>query len=137
MPAGDANSSGHLVPSLLGLACVLLVETNPFPNLYSSRLCSSNIPRYFLDFALSVLIGGAFIGHHLFLMFYNTDILQSLIQGSLMKVTMRTVRFILFTLIENKNIHKSLRIHVFNFNSRCWSTHTVSRASNFPYIIFI
>ena len=33
MPTGDAYSSGHLVPSPLGLAYVLLVETNPFPNL--------------------------------------------------------------------------------------------------------
>ena len=31
MPTGDAYSSGHLVPSLLGLAYVLLVKTNPFP----------------------------------------------------------------------------------------------------------
>ena len=30
MPTGDAYSSGHLVPSHLGLAYVLLVETNPF-----------------------------------------------------------------------------------------------------------
>ena len=33
MPTGDAYSFGHLVPSLWGLAYVLLVETNPFPNL--------------------------------------------------------------------------------------------------------
>ena len=31
MPTGDAYSFGHLVPSHLGLAYVLLVETNPFP----------------------------------------------------------------------------------------------------------
>ena len=53
MPTGDAYSSGHLVPSLLGLAYVLLVETNPFFRTfrYFSGLCSSNIPRCFLDFA--------------------------------------------------------------------------------------
>ena len=33
MPTGDANSSGHLVPSNLGLAYVLHIETNPFPEL--------------------------------------------------------------------------------------------------------
>ena len=33
MLTGDACSSGHLVPSHLGLAYVLLVETNPFPEL--------------------------------------------------------------------------------------------------------
>ena len=39
-------------PVPFGLAYVLLVETNPFPNLsVFYRLCSSNIPRYFLDFA--------------------------------------------------------------------------------------
>ena len=39
-------------PVPLGLAYVLLVETNPFPNFrYFTGLCSSNIPRYFLDFA--------------------------------------------------------------------------------------
>ena len=30
MPTGDAYSSGHQVPSHLGLAYVLLVETNPY-----------------------------------------------------------------------------------------------------------
>ena len=39
-------------PVPLELAYVLLVETNPFPNLsLFSGLCSSNSPRYFLDFA--------------------------------------------------------------------------------------
>ena len=33
MPTGDTYSSEHLVPSDLGLAYVLLVETNPFPEL--------------------------------------------------------------------------------------------------------
>ena len=33
MPTGDAYSSGHLVPSHLGHAYVLLVETNDFPEL--------------------------------------------------------------------------------------------------------
>ena len=33
MPTGEAYSSGHLVPSLLGFAYVLLIETNPFLNL--------------------------------------------------------------------------------------------------------
>ena len=41
--------------SLLWLACVLLVETNPFfwTCRYFSGLCSSNIPRYFLDYTYS------------------------------------------------------------------------------------
>ena len=48
---------GHLLlrtpgPVPLGLAYVLLVEANPFPNLslFFSGLCSSNTPWYFLDF---------------------------------------------------------------------------------------
>ena len=40
-------------PVPLGLAYVLLVETNPFPNL---SLFYRNIPRYFLDFALKSII---------------------------------------------------------------------------------
>ena len=38
MPIGDAHSSGHLLPSHLGLACVLLIETKPMErrfNIYS------------------------------------------------------------------------------------------------------
>ena len=40
-------------PSYLGLAFVLLVENNPFPELvvFFSGLFTSNIHRYFLDFA--------------------------------------------------------------------------------------
>ena len=33
MPTGDAHSSGHLVPSYLGFAYVLFVETNRFQEL--------------------------------------------------------------------------------------------------------
>ena len=58
MLTGDDYSSGHLVPSHLELAYVLLVETNPFPKLVVifSGLFTSNIPRYFLDFALSRVV---------------------------------------------------------------------------------
>ena len=59
MVTGDAYSSGHLVPSHLGLAYVLLVETNPFSRTcIFSRLFTSNIPRYFLDFASELLTHG-------------------------------------------------------------------------------
>ena len=53
MLTGDAYSSGHLVSFHLGLAYVLLAETNPFPEpvVIFSGLFTSNIPRYFLDFA--------------------------------------------------------------------------------------
>ena len=53
MPPGDAYSSIHLVQSYFGLAYVLLVETNPFPELVVilSGLFSSIIPRYFLNLA--------------------------------------------------------------------------------------
>ena len=56
MPTGDFYSSGHLVPSLVYLHnYVLLVETNPFLRTCCfSGLCSSNIPRYVLDYALVV-----------------------------------------------------------------------------------
>ena len=49
-----ADSPG---PVPLGLAYVPLVETNPFFRTcrYSYGLCSSNIIRYFLDFALTYL----------------------------------------------------------------------------------
>ena len=33
MPTGDAYSSEHLVPSHFGLAYVLLVKNNPYPEL--------------------------------------------------------------------------------------------------------
>ena len=57
MMAGDVYSSGHLVPYHLELAYVLLVETNPFPELIVifSKLFTSNIPRYFLEFAWSII----------------------------------------------------------------------------------
>ena len=46
MLTGDAYSSGHLVPSHLGLAYVLLVETNPFPELV-----------FFPDYSLQTSVG--------------------------------------------------------------------------------
>ena len=46
MLSGDAYSSGHLVPSHIGLAYVLLVETNPFPELV-----------FFLDYSLRTFLG--------------------------------------------------------------------------------
>ena len=51
MPTGDAYSSGHLVMSHLGLDLVILVETNPFPEMFII-FRTSNILRYFLDLAL-------------------------------------------------------------------------------------
>ena len=52
MPTRYPYSSGHLVPSHLGLAYVLLLQTDPFfRTRYFSGLCSSNTPQYFLDFA--------------------------------------------------------------------------------------
>ena len=52
MLTGESYSSEHLVPSNLELAYVLLVETNPFPELVTfSGLFTSNILRYFLDLA--------------------------------------------------------------------------------------
>ena len=53
MLTGDTYFSGHLVSSHFGLAYVLLVETNPFPEfvVIFSGLFISNIPRYFLDIA--------------------------------------------------------------------------------------
>ena len=54
MPTGDTYSSGHPASSHEGLAYVLLVKTTPFSRTCRSfpGLCSSNIPRYFLEFAL-------------------------------------------------------------------------------------
>ena len=50
-------------PVPMGLAYVLLVQTNPFQNLslFFSGLCSSNIPRYFLDFAFSYICDGTWM----------------------------------------------------------------------------
>ena len=49
MPTRDTHSSGYLTPSQLGLADVLLVETNPFfPNL--SLFC----PDYALGSSLGI-----------------------------------------------------------------------------------
>ena len=48
MPTGDAHSSGQLVPSSLGLAYVLLVETNPQPTWqYFYRTMHSEHPGTF------------------------------------------------------------------------------------------
>ena len=53
MPTGDAYSSGHLVPSPWDLHMLYLLRPILFRTCrYFSGLCSSNIPRYFLDFAL-------------------------------------------------------------------------------------
>ena len=55
MPAGDADSSGHLVPSLWDWHMSYLSRPILFRTYrYFTGLCSSNIPRYFLDFDLSI-----------------------------------------------------------------------------------
>ena len=52
MPARNAYSSGHLVPSLWDLHMFYLLRPILFRTCrYFTGLCSSNIPRYFLDFA--------------------------------------------------------------------------------------
>ena len=52
MLTGDAYSSWHLVPSHLGLAYVLLVENNPFPNLsYFFRTIHFEHSSVLLNFA--------------------------------------------------------------------------------------
>ena len=54
MPTGDAYSSGHLVPSFWDLHMFYLLRLILFRTCrYFTGLCSSNIPRYFLDFALN------------------------------------------------------------------------------------
>ena len=55
MPTGDAYSSGHLLPSLSDLHMFYLLRPILFRTCrYFTGLYSSNIPRYFLDFALMV-----------------------------------------------------------------------------------
>ena len=52
LPSGDAYSSRHLVPSLWDLHMFYLLRPILFRTCrYFTGLCSSNIPRYFLDFA--------------------------------------------------------------------------------------
>ena len=70
MPTGDAYSSGHLVPSLWDLHMFYLLRPILFRICrYFTGLCSSNIPRYFLDFAfldvpyLSITHYNAKLGH--------------------------------------------------------------------------
>ena len=54
MSTGDAYSSRHLVPSLWDLHMFYLLRLILFRTCrYFTGLCFSNIPRYFLDFALS------------------------------------------------------------------------------------
>ena len=53
IPAGDAFSSGYLVPSHLGLAYVLFVEANHFPELV---VIFPDYTRYFVDFALRAFV---------------------------------------------------------------------------------
>ena len=53
MPAGDADSSGHLVPSLWDLHMFYLLRPILFRTCrYFTGLCSSNIPRYFLHLTM-------------------------------------------------------------------------------------
>ena len=52
MPTGHAYSPGHLVPSLWDLHMFYFLRPILFRICrYFTGLCSSNIPRYFLDFA--------------------------------------------------------------------------------------
>ena len=52
MPTGDAYCSRHLVPSLWDLHMFYLLRPILFRICrYFTGLCSSNIPRFFLDFA--------------------------------------------------------------------------------------
>ena len=54
MPTGDAYSAGHLVTSLWTCICFTCWDQSFFRTFrYFSGLCSSNTPRYFLDFALN------------------------------------------------------------------------------------
>ena len=48
MLAGDNFSAEHLVPPYLGLACILLIETNPFPRTYKF------FPNYSLPTSLGI-----------------------------------------------------------------------------------
>ena len=51
VPTGNPYSSGHLVPSLCDLHMFYLLRPILFRTCrYFTGLCSSNIPRYFLDF---------------------------------------------------------------------------------------
>ena len=53
---GTLTSSGHLVPSLWDLHMFYLLRPILFRTCrYFTGLCSSNIPRYFLDFVFHVL----------------------------------------------------------------------------------
>ena len=57
MPTGDAYSSGHLIPSLWDLHMFYLLRPILFRTChYFTGLCSSNIPRYFLDFAFDLFM---------------------------------------------------------------------------------
>ena len=57
MPTGDAYSSGHLFPFPWDLHMFYLLRPILFRNCrYFTELCSSNFPRYFLDFALYTAI---------------------------------------------------------------------------------
>ena len=59
MPTGNAYSSGHLVLSLWDLHVFYLLRPILFRTCrYFTGLCSSNIPRYFLDFASKLLTQG-------------------------------------------------------------------------------
>ena len=61
MPTWDAYSSGHLVPSLWDLHMFYLLRPILFRTCrYFTGLCSSNIPRYFLDFALNCIYSRTF-----------------------------------------------------------------------------
>ena len=68
MLTGDAYSSGHLVLSLLDLHMFYLLRPILFRTCrYFTGLCSSNIPRYFLDFTCSNIYTQTKVKqHHIF-----------------------------------------------------------------------
>ena len=72
MPTGDAYSSGHLVPSLWDLHMFYLLRPILFRTCrYFTGLCSSNIPRYFLDFAHKTSLWEALHQINLILWFFG------------------------------------------------------------------
>ena len=71
MPTGDAYSSGHLIPSHLGLAHVLLVETNSFPELVV--ICPDYAIRTSLD-TFSSLLCMELVGTNTVAIFLNHQI---------------------------------------------------------------
>ena len=105
MLTGDAYFSGHLVPYYLGLAYVLLVETNPFLELVV----------IFPDYALRISLGTLSVLLFASLTIFTTPRLCILLSATTSKTQSLGVEKMVFSVHWEKSLteHITIRYHCF------------------------